>query len=81
MIALTTACAKSPDKIQAIAIQGNFKCSEEKPTLAALEAPQRNARNGDTIGVILTGIPVSSLAGNDLETQVAVAKGRVAACK
>jgi hypothetical protein len=30
---------------------------------------------GDTIGVLLIGIPVSSMSGNDLEGQIGASKG------
>lgn len=75
-----TACAKLPEDIQAVKMQGNFDCVAELSTLAELETAQRKVRGNDVIGVILLGVPVGSLAGNNLESEIAVSKGRVAAC-
>lgn len=80
-ILIITGCAKRPEDIQPVAMSGNFDCQTERALLADLERQQRNARTGDTIGVLLVGIPVSSLSGSDLETQIAVAKGKVQACR
>ena len=80
-LAAISACAKSPEDIAAIPMQGQFNCAVERAELARLEQDQRSARNSDTWGVLLLGIPVSSLFGGDVETKLAVAKGRVAACK
>lgn len=47
--------------------------------LENLSANQRRAANGDAWGVFLLGLPISSMSGNDLETAIAVARGRVQA--
>ena len=46
-----------------------------KKNVATLSDQQQKARSGDTIGVILIGIPTGSLSGGDVETQLAQAKG------
>lgn len=87
--ATVTACAQSPESIVPVSMGNaftNVSCNEaramlnqERITLAALEARQRNAVTGDAIGVFLIGVPVSSLAGNRQEGEIGVGKGRVLA--
>lgn len=83
-------CAANPDDIAAADIGPNpytgFGCSQLRTEqtrleqeIANLSADQRQARTGDTIGVILIGVPVSTLSGNDNETDIAVARGRLQA--
>ena len=43
--------------------------------LVQVSAQQRQARSNDTIGVILLGLPVSSLSGGNVADQVARLKG------
>lgn len=85
-----SACAKNPDKISAIAVAGEpyarMSCAQlaaEKlkveQELESVSAEQRNAATTDTIGVILTGVPISSLTGGDQEAAIGVAKGRIQA--
>jgi hypothetical protein len=45
--------------------------------LDSLSASQNYAANSDAWGVFLLGIPWSSMAGNDKEALIAVAKGRL----
>jgi hypothetical protein len=44
-----------------------------------LSKSQRNARNGDIVGVVLIGLPVSSMTGNDVEKDLAKARGELLA--
>ena len=87
-LVLATACAKQPDQIAAADIGPNpymnYSCSKlsaEKlkleQALETLSAEQKNAAAGDAVGVFLLGLPVSSMSGNDKETAIAVAKGRI----
>jgi hypothetical protein len=84
------ACAQQPENIAAADIGPNpytgFNCSqlsqEELRINQALEnlsADQRRAANSDAWGVFLIGLPVSSMSGNDQETAIAVARGRLQA--
>lgn len=45
--------------------------------LEALSAEQSSAAMGDTIGVMLLGLPLSSMSGNDRETDIAIARGHL----
>lgn len=47
--------------------------------LAEVSDAQRRARSNDTLGVILLGLPVSSLSGSNQASQVARIKGELAA--
>lgn len=90
MIAFLTlaACAKSPDRIAAADIGANeyrgYSCKqlatakvEQQQNLEKLSAAQKDAQGGDFIGVILLGLPLSSMSGNDKETAIAVTKGHL----
>ncbi len=82
-------CAKNPDSIAPVSMDASYQnvsCSQasrmlptERSRLANLEARQRNAANGDAVGVFLIGVPVSSVSGGDQEGEVAVSKGKVLA--
>lgn len=84
-----TACAPGPDAIAPIPMGGAYAAADcrtaadalarERATLAALENRQRGAAAGDTIGVLLLGLPVSSMTGGDVSGQIAAAKGTVIA--
>ena len=87
---VVAACAKQPENIPAADIGPNpylsFSCkslAQEKLNLSQslenLSAAQKNAASGDTVGVLLLGLPVSSMSGNDKETAIAVTKGRIQA--
>lgn len=82
------ACAQNPDNIAAVDIGPNpylaFSCTELAQeelaltqALADLSAQQRRAASGDAVGVFLLGLPISSMAGGDQETQIAVTRGRL----
>lgn len=88
--AALAACAQSPGSIPPAAMPdgsyAHLTCGEAAQEhkvvtdqLSALEGKQRGAVAGDAIGVLLIGVPVSSLVGGDQEGNIAVAKGRVLA--
>ncbi|MEP2640248.1 hypothetical protein [Roseobacter sp.] len=89
ILTLLSACAKGPDAIAPVPLgdaytglscdQANKTLIAERQTLAALEKQQRNARVGDTVGVFLLLLPVSSITGNDVEGKLATSKGKVIA--
>lgn len=85
-----TACAKAPENIPAVSIGSNeyrgYSCrqlaeAEVKYTqaLTNLSAAQKDAQSGDAMGVFLLGLPLSSMSGNDNETNIAVTKGHIQA--
>lgn len=86
-IALALAgCAKSPESIAPAYISPlqyqSLDCSQLSAESARIEQAltqvseqQRNARTNDTVGVILLGLPVSSLSGGNVSDQVARVKG------
>lgn len=47
--------------------------------LEALSKQQTSARNSDTIGVILVGVPFSKIAGKDKSREIATVKGQIIA--
>lgn len=80
------ACAKHPDSISASYISDvqyrSWSCrqlSEEQGRLSAAYTTaakqQENARTNDTVGVILIGLPVSSLSGDNIAPEIARLKG------
>jgi hypothetical protein len=86
----TAGCAKSPESIAPAYISTvnyqSWSCNQlaeegRRLTQALAEAStqQRNARTNDTIGIILIGIPVSSLSGDNIAPQIANLKGQVVA--
>ena len=90
--ALTTGCAKNPDSIAALSLpagtysgrsctQLRAELAKEENALAAASKEQRQAQTADTIGVILVGVPLGSVAGGERETEIASAKGRIQALK
>lgn len=82
-----SACAKSPDQVAAVSMNGAYdgmSCASaqraivtERQRVAALSASQSRAAQNDALGVFLIGVPVSSVAGGDREAALAAAKGRV----
>lgn len=44
--------------------------------LATASKQQENARSGDTVGVLLLGLPVSSLSGANIAPEIANLKGQ-----
>jgi starvation-inducible outer membrane lipoprotein len=80
------ACASTPESIAPAYVSEmtyqNWTCdqlSEEMGRLngayANVADQQHKARNNDTVGVILLGLPVSSLSGQNVSAQVATVKG------
>ena len=89
-VLLISACAKQPDQIAAVDIGADsysrYSCTQlasEKTEISQelenLSAQQKAAANGDAWGVVLLGLPLSSMSGRDQEALIAVAKGKVQA--
>lgn len=84
------ACAKNPEAITALSMPPNaysgLTCEQlaaehqkSSAALSSVESQQRQAVNGDAVGVFLIGVPMSSLTGGDKEGLVAQYKGEVIA--
>jgi hypothetical protein len=82
------ACSERPEDIAAADIgQGAYaplNCQQLadrrfsfQQELDELSQSQRRARTGDTVGVVLLGLPLSRMSGNDRETQIAVTRGHL----
>lgn len=80
-------CAKKPEAIAAAYVshmqyqaytcpQLAAEASRLDAALAQVSEAQRNARSGDVAGVILLGLPVSSMSGGNVADQVASVKGQ-----
>ena len=85
-LAFLAACAKNPDEIPAADVEpttyAQKSCrglTQERVMLSVdvenLTAKQKSAASADALGVLFTRLPIASLAGNDHEAQLAVAKG------
>jgi len=83
---LLAACAQTPESIQPSYVSPNeyagWSCSSMRAeaarvndALATASKQQSNARSGDVAGVILLGLPVSSLSGANVAPEVARLKG------
>ena len=83
---LGCACAKSPESISPSYISDvgyqSWSCQqlgEEQQrlgqALAVASQQQEKARTNDTVGVILLGLPVSSLSGDNIAPEIARLKG------
>lgn len=90
LAALTVAgCAQGPDAIAPIPMGNAYATADcrsaasalsaERANLSALENRQRGAAAGDVIGVLLIGVPVSSMTGGDVSGQIAASKGKILA--
>jgi hypothetical protein len=84
------ACAKSPDSISAAYISDvtyrSLSCQDLAVESARINAAltrastqQENARTNDTVGVLLIGLPVSSLSGDNIAPEIARYKGELEA--
>jgi hypothetical protein len=83
------ACAPRPDAIAPVALGDAYAgttCAAARQTLTQKQAElatastaQSNAATGDALGVLLIGVPVSSLSGGDRAGQIATLKGQVLA--
>jgi len=80
------ACAQSPEAIQPAYVSSvlyqSWTClqlGEEQQHLASAfataSAQQNQARTNDTVGVLLIGLPVSSMSGENIASQIAHLKG------
>ena len=84
-----SACATPPENVAAVNVGDVYSgtsCAQTRANIAKLEnnvaslsAQQRKARNNDSWGVFLIGLPISSMAGGDVEAELAIEKGRLAA--
>lgn len=92
ILSALASCATPPERIAATAYPDDpyigkscaFLADETKRTsdeLAALSKKQKDTVAADTIGVIVIGVPVSSLAGGDKKTEISVLKGKIEALK
>jgi orotate phosphoribosyltransferase-like protein len=82
-ILLATACAKRADSVAPANIPVNSVSCDQRADImrrvAELSARQNQTATNDTIGVLLIGVPTSSLNGKDVETDLAIAKGQLLA--
>ena len=85
-LAAAGACAKKPEAIAPAYISPTtytgFSCRQlaaeaarVDAALGSASAAQRKARSNDTAGVILLGLPVSTLSGDNVADQIAQLKG------
>ena len=83
-------CASGAESVAPIALpSSNYKglsCNETKTSLAqararqaALSKTQNNAQAGDMVGVFFVLLPLGSVFGDDVEGELALAKGEVLA--
>lgn len=81
------ACAKKPESIAPAYVSpvqySGLSCAQLASELDRVNtayetaaAQQNKARSNDTIGVILLGVPVSSLSGDNVAPQIAALKGQ-----
>ena len=76
--AAAAGCATRPENIAGVPNAG--PCTQaDRQRLAFVSNQQSKAATGDALGVFLIGVPVSSLAGNDNEAEIAILKGRCGA--
>jgi hypothetical protein len=84
---LATACAKDPESIAPAYVSEvgyqSYSCkqlAQEQQRLTeaytVAEAQQKKARSNDIAGVILIGLPVSSMSGDNIAPQIANLKGQ-----
>ena len=85
-LAFLSACAKSPESIAPAYVSAQpymaWTCENLAmesmrigQALGKASAQQENARTNDIVGVLLIGIPVSSLSGDNIAPEVARLKG------
>lgn len=85
-------CAKSPESIAPSYISASkydaLKCGEIadetgriSEALSRASMQQENARTNDTVGVLLIGLPVSSMSGDNIAPEVARLKGEAEALR
>ncbi len=87
---LTVGCAPSPDSIAPSYVSEipyrSWTCDqlgEENArlnqALATASTQQSKARENDTVGIILIGLPVGSMSGQSIAPQIALYKGQLEA--
>jgi hypothetical protein len=87
---LLAGCAQSPESIAPAYVSTvpyeTFTCTQlgeeevrVQAALAQASQQQKNAQSGDVVGVILLGIPTSTLSGSNVAPQVASLKGQLVA--
>ena len=86
------ACARAPERIPAAYVSPtNYQaldCAQLAQEAARLDSAlavasvqQRQARRGDTWGVLLIGLPVASISGENIAPEIARYKGEQAAVR
>ncbi|MEL6798310.1 MAG: hypothetical protein AAFO80_00405 [Pseudomonadota bacterium] len=80
-------CATRPSSIAPVSMGDAFSdvpCANvpamletERKRVDTLFRQQRNTVTGDTVGVAIIGVPVSSLSGRDVAQELATSKGKV----
>ena len=82
-----TGCAASPESIAPSYVSpityGSFRCADLAAEAARVDAAltqasaeQNQAHGSDVVGVLLIGVPVSTLSGTNVAPQVASLKGQ-----
>lgn len=85
-------CATAPENITAIAVTGSpyqsWQCKEiaaeserVSTALAAASRHQQDVRDKDTMGLLIIGLPVASMGGQDSKEEVAHLKGQAEAVR
>lgn len=88
MLSLIVGCATKPESVAPAYVSHlgymNLDCQqlghEQNRIVSALSAAadaQRKARSNDTVGIILLGLPVSSLSGSNQASNIARLKGEL----
>lgn len=86
-LCVTSACAQKPETIERAYISpatySNYNCTQLSQEAVRIDgalsrayAQQNKARRNDTWGVVLVGVPVSSLSGGNVSDQIADLKGQ-----
>ena len=85
ILILVAGCAKQANMVAPTAIPVNsVSCSQIadlRLKVASLSARQNTAANNDALGVVLLGLPVASMSGNDVEAELSIAKGQLMAAE
>jgi hypothetical protein len=90
LFCLLLGCATPPERIVATAvpdeIYAGHSCSQLKVdraeaalAISTLSQQQASAVTGDTVGVLMVGLPLSSMGGNDVGAKLGEMKGRLVA--
>ncbi len=92
VIILMAGCATKPENISPAYVSeltyASLTCEQLRQeqdrlvnALSLAADAQRKARSGDTVGVIFLGLPVSSLSGSNVATEIARLKGELEAIR